>query len=345
LLVYFVQNLLVFDMINTYLMFFLCLGFTYFLTQKQETEEEETKPKSVNPLIGAIIIVAMIFVFWVGNAQPLIANRNIINVVQSSEVEEASSFFKKSLYTWMDKYETREQFAQKMIKSPYQSISGEYEESFREAFILAETEMEKSIEQNSLDFRPHLFLGQLYIHSYRFTQENDKLIRAEQVLEKAIELSPTNQQAYWNLAEVKLIMGEIGEVLSLLQKSVDIEPRLGHSHWYLAMARSIAGQYQLAKESITNAELAGYPYRWWDNMGDIKRIISFYSTLGDDAGLVSLYLRAIELDSNDAELWASLAAAYANLGQFDKAEEAAKKVIEINPEMAPSVEQFLIELP
>ena len=83
LLVYFAQNLLVFDMINTYLMFFLCLGFTYFLTQKQETEEE-TKPISVNLVIGAIIIVAMIFVFWVGNVQPLMANRNIINVVQSS---------------------------------------------------------------------------------------------------------------------------------------------------------------------------------------------------------------------------------------------------------------------
>jgi len=59
----------------------------------------------------------MIFIFWLGNIKPLIANRYVIKTVGASSVQEFNSFFQKSLDTRMEKYETREQAAQKLIKT------------------------------------------------------------------------------------------------------------------------------------------------------------------------------------------------------------------------------------
>src|SRR3989338_4190284 len=127
LLVYFFQNLFVFDMINTYLVFFLSLGFINFLIQNQtiKVEEKETPARLINPAPSLIIIVAIIFIFGLGNIQPLLANRYIIKTVGSSNIEEASLFFRKSLNTWMEKYEPREYFAQKTIRGGNQEIKDE----------------------------------------------------------------------------------------------------------------------------------------------------------------------------------------------------------------------------
>lgn len=345
LLSYFFQNLLVFDMINTYLVFFLTLGFINFLiqNQRQEVSEKSTIAKPLNPVFASVTLIVAVFILWSFNIQPLLANRNLIKTVNSQDVELASASFKKSLNSWMEKYEPREYFSQKITRPISGSLSDQQKEVFQTAFSLAESEMEKSIKENPLDFRPHLFLGELYLQSYRFSENQEKIIRGDQVLERAIQLSPTNQQGYWNLGEVKLAQDKIGETISLLRKAVELEPRLGYSHWYLAMAYRIAGQNQLAKQELIKAEETGY--FWRDDIEEIKKVITIYDALGDDEGLLPIYLKAVELEPENAELWAELAAVYANLGQFGKAAEAAQKVIEIDPQQAPKVQSFLKNLP
>ena len=349
LLVYFFQNLFVFDMINTYLVFFLVLALVSFLTQEQTAGPAAIR--RVNPVLAFVIIGATVFVFWTVNIQPLRANAYVIKMVSSQEVDGSSSFFQESLKSWMEKYEPREQFTQKMYKAGYQSISEENKESFQKAFNLAEAEMEKSVKQNYLDFRPRLFLGELYISSYRFSGQEEKIVKAEQILEKAIQLSPTNQQGYWNLAEAKLARGEIAQTLSLLQKAVDLEPKLGYSHWYLAMAYKIAGNYQLALKEAYDAQHNGY--NWKDNEEDLKKVIEIYQLAGEDPNLINkndqdlidLYLGMIKINPDKVLVWAALAVSYANLGQFERAREAAAKVIELSPDLTPKIEEFLKSLP
>jgi len=351
LLVYFFQNLLVFDMINTYLVFFLVLGFVSFLIKK-ETIEEKGQGGRVKPGLAFIVVALMLFVFWTTNIQPLMANYYIIKMVSSQNVTEASSTFEKSLNSWMEKYETREHFAQKMAKSIHQSIPEESKEAFQKAFDLAEIEMEKSITQNSLDFRHYLFLGELYNSSYRFSGNQEKLNKAEGVLEKAIQLSPTNQKGYWQLAETKLSQGKIEETVSLLQTAVKLEPRVGPSHWYLAQGYQIAGDYQLALAAVKKADENGYD--WRDTADEIKRVMGICDKIGvdfqsffnqTDVQMVEHYLRITEKDPNNLEALSSLAALYANLGEYDKARETAEQVLQIDPTMVPQIEEFLKSLP
>ncbi|MFH1423676.1 MAG: O-antigen ligase family protein [Candidatus Nealsonbacteria bacterium] len=357
LLSYFFQNLLVFDMINTYLMFFLTLAFINFFiqNQKQPAEEERAITKPLNPILASVIVMATVFVFWTVNIEPLRANAYVIKMVNSQEVNESSLFFQKSLGSWMEKYETREQFTQKIYKAGYQPIPEENKESFQKVFNLAQVEMEKGIKQNYLDFRPHLFLGQLYISSYRLSGKEEEIVRAEQVLEEAIRLSPTNQQGYWNLAEAKLAQGKIGETISLLQKAIDLEPRFGYSHWYLALAYQINGDYQQAIAEVKKAQKNGY--NWPADPQSTERVIDIINSLGgdtlkflaeDDREMIEYCLKLLKVNPGNMPqhvIWSYLAASYANLGQFDEARQSAQKVIELNPDLAPKVQEFLKSLP
>jgi len=241
----------------------------------------------------------------------------------------------------MEKYEIREQLAQRVYYAGFEQK--ENPEVLKLAFELAEDAMEKSIQKNSLDFRPHLFLGKLYFSDYYLTKDEEKLDLAQNILEKTISLGSTNQQGYWHLAEVKMARGEIEEGLNLLQKAIDLEPKLARSHWYLSIAYRNMGDFQKALEKIKEAENFGYNFK--ENLDDLKMVIEVYQALKDDKNLVLLYQEAIKIEPKNTQFWANLAASYANLGEYEKAREAAKKVMELDPNSASKVEEFLKTLP
>ena len=340
LVVYFVQNMLVFDMINSYMMFFLSLAFINFLIYPTPVSlpEKKTISKSWQWGIGSIVIILIIPALWFGNIQPAQSGIYIAQMVNPYlKIEESQVLFQKALDAPMLKYEPREQFAKRVaeaLNDPKQN-----KEALQNSLELAIVEMEKSTEKNPLGFRPHLFLGKIYLDFYYLFKDQEKLNLAEKTLQKAIELSPKNQQGYWNLAQVRVYQGRHKEAIDLLQKAIDLEPRLGQSHWYLVLAYQNAGQYQLAKGKLKEAEEAGY--NWRTNLGDLTKIINLHIALNDNQALVSLYQRAIEIQPQDPQLWGGLAATYARLGQKEQAKQAAAKVVEIDPNLLPQTEQFL----
>jgi tetratricopeptide (TPR) repeat protein len=229
-------------------------------------------------------------------------------------------------------------------------VPEEYRADFQQSLDFGKSEMEKSLAANSLDFRPYLFTGQLYLASYRFSGSAEDLQKADEILVKAIQLSPTNEQGYWYLAEVRLAQGRQEEAVALLQKASDLETRIGLSHWYLVLVYKITGQYQLALDELAKAELVGY--NWKEDQDKIETVIAIYQALGqdpsavnNDQNLIDLYLKTIENNPEDYRAWAGLAASYANSGEYVKAREAAQKVLEINPDLTEQIESFLSNLP
>jgi O-antigen ligase/tetratricopeptide (TPR) repeat protein len=344
LIVYFIQNSLVFDIINSYMMFFLSLAFVSFLVYPVKSHEVGISPEAksfnrVNPFLALVIIIVTILALWFGNIQPARSAYYIAQMVNPYlKIEESSVLFQKSLNSPMLKYETREQFAKRMVevaRDPKQN-----KEALKEGFGLATKEMEKSVEKNPLDFRPHLFLGKVYLDFYYLFKDQEKLNLAEKTLQKAVELSPRNQQGYWGLAQVRTYQRRFGEAFDLFQKAIDLEPRFGQSYWYLVLAYKAAGQYPLAKEKLVELEEQGY-YNWKSNVANLKTAIEIYQALGDDFGSIALYQRVIKIQPKDPQLWGGLAATYARLGEKEKAKEAAAKVVEIDPNLLPQTERFL----
>jgi O-antigen ligase len=354
LIIYFFQNLFVFDMISSYAIFFLTLGFACFLIQKEELSSEPVKELSDSAfkkfiqgkfgkyLIFILVAIFIVPVLYFGNIQPAFSAADVVKMILSNEgVAKKTELFEEALNTYMEKYEIREQFSQKIYESVFNSA--EDKEALKTAFTIAEEQMAESTRENPIDFRPHLFLGRLYSGDYLATGDKEKLDLAEKTIQKSIELSPTNQQGYWYMTEVRSAQGNRQGSYDMFQKAIDLEPRLGLSHWYLAMDYKASKLYEKSLGKIIDAEEAGY--QWKANLTDLKKGAEVYQILENDLSLVSIYEEGIKNFPEDPDLWAGLATSYANVGEFDKARETIMKVKELDPTSSDKVDKFLNSLP
>jgi len=343
LLVYFAQNVWVFDMVSSYMIFFLTLAFINFLVEGGKPEAippKKIKTGGIYLFSGVLLIIITILAFYFGNIQVARASKFTVKGIALPAESSIAAFQKAMAVSPISKFEVPEQIATKFSGLIFQSDQNK--DVLAKGLILAEEELKNSINQDSRNFRLYLFLGRFYNNLYQFTNNEEKLNLAEETLKKAAELSPKNQQVYWSLAQTKLSQGKQDEAIEFLQKAVTLEPRFGQSHWYLATIYRIVGKYELALSEANEAEKFGY--NWKGNINDLKQIAEVYRALGDTTNLVSLYELGIKIAPEDGQLWANLADVYATLGEREKAKNAAEKVLKLKPELKPQIEQFLKEL-
>jgi len=258
LISYFVQNLTVFDMVNSYLMFFLIFGFIGSIASRREEELLQNYRVSPVPLSKKIISVIILLLFVVSFSkfviQPLKTDAYVIKAIRSPNPTERVSLYKKTLDTSpVGKYQIREMFADMTINFIRQSEAATKVslDDLKLELNLVKEELEKSIKESPLDFRAELKLGQVYnVYSQI---DPSKIPQAETILKKAIELSPTNQQAYWELAQTRLYQGKFDEALSLAEKAIDLEPRIMNSHLIVIQIAKMIGNDELATKKAEEA--------------------------------------------------------------------------------------------
>jgi O-antigen ligase len=244
---YFVQNLTVFDMVSSYMVFFLSLAFIASFEKEREIGEI-SEPKKI---ILALILICFLISFTEFIILPTMTDVLVISAIRAPPFSEKRiSLYQKSLsFSHLGKFQIREFFTEVTIDSFY-STTTLNENAFKELDFLAQ-ELKKSIAECPINFRSYLKLGQVLNLYSQF--DNTKIKEAEDILKKAIELSPKNQQGYWQLAQNMLYQGNFDEAIYLAQKAVDLEPNLERSHQILILVAKMAGKKDLAKEKLEEA--------------------------------------------------------------------------------------------
>lgn len=339
LLVYFLQNLWVFDMISSYLAFFLSLAFINFLISPQEKENKQ-KAIPLSSFSAGLLMVLTVFALFI-NIQSARASKFIFQGI-SYPLEQAIPAFQKAFQTSpMVKFEGPEQFSMRI--NSLSSQTGQNRQLLLEGFELAEQEFKNSIVDNPLDFRFRLFLGRHCNYSYHISGNQEKLALAEETLEEAFKLGPNNQQVYFILAQTRFLQGRDEEALSLLQKVRDLEPRFAGAGWYLFKGYNLAGKYEEALVLLKEMEDSGF--NWQTSAETLKEVISVFKKTGKSLEiLIPLYEKGVELDPQDLYLWEDLINSYIEAGNREGAKTAAERFREIRPEFAPQVEQLLKDL-
>lgn len=255
LISYSVQNLTVFDMINSYLMFLLVLGFVGSLASRKEGEKVLAKKESPSLIRWLSLVILIIFLFSFSKfvIRPFLTDYYVIKALQSPDSATRISSYQRALETSpLGKYQIRTFFAEQLIDFVQSEAGKEVSrENLASELDFLTKELEKSKKESPLDYRSYLRLAQLY--NLWSQLDPAKLGPAEEVLKKAIELSPTNQQSFWSLAQTKLYQGEAKEALSLTEKAVELEPRLFKSHLIVIQVVKIMGDTELAKKKIEEA--------------------------------------------------------------------------------------------
>jgi tetratricopeptide (TPR) repeat protein len=321
------------------MMFFLALGFIYFITQtkKEENVTEATEYKKPYVLVfGSLIVLALISIYW-GNIRPLQASHYIVKAKQVPIAESIGLFEKGIRLSPMAASEGAEQFSSYTSENIF--VEGVDVDALYRAFLGSQAELKEVIKNNPGNFRLYLALGKNYDNFYNLTKDQEALSSAREILEKAKELSPKNQQVYWELAQNELYWGNKEACLAYMQESITLEPGYHFSYWYLSLVYRVLGDTELAWENMQIARDKGYD---WDNsLSDLIKVISVNQALGNDEDLIPLYDAALRLDPRNAKLAGGMALSYANLGYYEKASEMASLAAKLDPTLKDDLQPII----
>jgi len=169
----------------------------------------------------------------------------------------------------------------------------------------------------------HHGLGRVY-------HERGMDLEAIRHYKEAIRLNPTGYHAYYSLATVYLGQGKLDEAIANYSKAVQLQPDYYQPRHALGVAYTRNEQPDKAIEQFRRAiQLSG------DNvpsMNELARILIRYPHMDATGGAepVRLAERCCELTGRrDARMLDSLAAAYAGVGQFDKAVRTARQAVDV----------------
>jgi len=248
LIAYLVQNLTVFDMVNSYLVLFLIIACASALASQRE-EEALARAGNFNPLVFLAVLILFGAAFLKFSLEPFLTDRYIISAIQSQPFsDQRFDLYQKTLQTsQLGKYQNRGFFAETTLSGYDPSKAYASLEKIKREFDFVASEMEKSIKDSPLDFRTILRLGQVYNTMAYFDQE--ALPKAEKVLDVAIQVSPANQQAYWALTHTKILEGKYREAADLAEKSVQLDPRVERSHLVAIQAAHVLSQVEPTQDN------------------------------------------------------------------------------------------------
>lgn len=238
---YLIQNLTVFDVVGSLVILFFIFAFISSLSKERDYDLEKTK--EVSYIITAIILFAFLLYFIIFVLNPYKGSSGVISSFRAdAPVENKLEIADNAIYASpLGRGQIRKSLALRVLSSKETGVEGLEETSY---YI---DELKEGIEINPLDYNSYVLLGRLYLRysnlllSYDNTSEEiiekakKSIKKADEIFQRAIEVSPGKQNAYWYLGEAKVRQGEKEEGYSFLEKSVQLEPRNFQSQYYLIM--------------------------------------------------------------------------------------------------------------
>ncbi|MBI1888850.1 MAG: O-antigen ligase family protein [Candidatus Spechtbacteria bacterium] len=252
---YFVQNLLVFDMPSTYIMFSLTLalvGGMFAITPSIPAGESE-KLRNPSPVAVTFVGVFLLYFLFSWGFQSLQAAHLGIVISRSDlAADKRLALYEKTLSVSPIGHSQIPDFFMDRVMSWIEGNS-----KISPEFIAGvEKIMIEHIAKNPEDFRSVLILSNFYSVAHAYNAEY--LQKSAETARRAIAMSPANQQGYVALAQAYLSTKEYQSVIDNLKIALNLEPRYGRMHWLLSQVYAQAGEKDKEEESLKRAEELGY---------------------------------------------------------------------------------------
>lgn len=351
IIAYFIQNLFVFDTLNTDILFYFFLAFVIFLSFSKtnegdlssealaQEEDSEIIYKKINYIYVSGLIVVLLVVMFTINARTLKANnyiyKGLVAVNSSTDYEVAFEFLKSAIDEALPgRFEARQQLANFVNGlSNDQNIPSE---KFIPLFKIAMEELEKSVDEEPSNVRHYIFLSTYYNAMTRFDRSNS--LKIINLLEPdGIALSPTRPQLYYEIGQAYAFLANFEKSFEYFQKGVNLAPGVLDDRWNLLTISIVFEKFELAEEIYQGMVTE---FDWTPNLKDYKKLVSLYSRVNNALKMLEFQNLVIDLEES-ASNYAQLAAIHAQLGNNSKARQATQRAVDIDLDFAPDSKNFL----
>ena len=208
--------------------------------------------------------------------------------------------------------------------------------------------VKKNVEKFPYDTTPYLYISRMYILLIDAEPETAGKL-AEEYINKALDVNRKNPRIWYELGQAQISLKKYEEAYNSFKEALDLNPQTDVSYWFLGMAAFETGRYQPSRyqeavQLIEKAIAMGYAnYRI--SVNDLMRMVYIYDKVGNYSKIIEIYKLAIAIQPNTPQLHASLATAYAKVGDYENAKKEALKSAEIDPKYKADAEKFINSLP
>jgi len=338
LVAYFIQNLVVFDSLVTYMSLMMTLGFIYWLSKKEETKfaKDELFADKEFYILG-IIGVAMLLVVYQFNVLPFKMMQQTINGQISYEIGRpvvAANYYQKAFeYNTVLDRDSRQSFARQIIAMPniLDKVSKQEASDILDYAIYL---VRQNVAYNPQDSLMQTELAQLLNITAQFNENNNDRFyfysnQALDAINIAIDSSPRRVQLYFIKARIYETRNELDQTIETLKYAVSLNEQYPDSSCNLARYYFI-DQNKEDGFAIMDKCLDLGGGTTLTPVSYVESLINYYWAKEDWTRSLVLYEHFKTLD-NSAETQVALAKLYLQFGQIDKSIEAATQAIEINP--------------
>ncbi len=340
---YFFHNLFVFDNLISYIMFFSVLGYIHSINTREGKLELllgriSSRVKSIfnggvmDIIIAPLIVIIVIFSLYFFNYKALATNLTLLEALKPHPQEKGIltnlELFKEAIaYNSFGTQEAREQLSQATFTiSSIIDVPQEIKNSF---ISLADNQLQKQIEDVPGDARHHLFYASFFD---RYGRYDDAIVQYK----KALELSPNKQMIYFSLVGSYLNNGEYKIALDLARQAFELEPRYSDARKVYAVAAIYNKDKELVEELLIPAFGTVTP--------DDNRLVQAYAKVGQHDKVVTIWQGRVEKSPSNAQYHLSLASAYLENNERQKAVKEIESAIEMEPKLKDQGQYYINEI-
>jgi O-antigen ligase len=356
IIAYFIQNLVVFDSLATYVPLMVLLGYVYWLSKQEDFADNEAvadTPLINKEIFSWFIIFAVVFIityqFNIKTAMMLSDTIEGQVAIMKGDIYKSYEINKQideNLDTVLNR-DSRNSFVNSVISHPdlLLNISEEKAQEILDFIISIER---KNVNYNSEDSLTQMQYAQVLDLTARFNSKNAEKFyfysnQALEAINKSIATSPGRVPTYYIKAQIQVVRNESDQAIETLKYAVSLNPKFIEStcqlaKFYFSLDKKDEGYSEMSKCLVGNG--AGYIK---DN-NLLEQLVQYYNEKKDWTNLISIFEYLSRTENVNSEILVNLAKLYAMQGDKDKAIEAAKKAAELDQSLASSVDDFINSL-
>ena len=334
---YIFNNLFVFDNLVSYILFFSVLGYVHTRSQngndsapvgKFQTRQfsKDTLLYAIAPIVLVVTVAAVYFV----NVPAIEENFTLISAISpqpSGNVEDNLALFEKAFsYHSFGDSEVLEQ----LISADAQVVQSQAPDSTKQDFYdFTKTQVEKKVAETPTDARYLLFAGE-------FFNQNSQYALAVPYLERAVAASPGKQTMYFELGASYIGEKDYADAFEQFKTAYDLEPDNPDAQIIYAVGAIYTKNNDVLKQ--LGSQIAS------TTVISDNRFLQAYAGVGDYQSVIAILNIRLQSDPTNLQDQLSLASAYLQIGQKQKAVDIINQMIKEDPGFQTQGEQYIQQI-
>jgi O-antigen ligase len=323
------------------IIFFFLSAYSLYLIASNSTEEiknipiKESKFKFLKKPATFILFLLLIIFIWQYNLVPLEMNKQI-NVAQDLAKDNWPSAYKildeqskiKTFFLPFTNHIYLDLLIDRIIAHPDENI--------------ALSEKVAEIAEDNTSLQPYDYGNWLRFGEALETINKDKqdpLItkKVDEALKKATELRPNDPTIMYTFFMNDIFNKNFSSAKQKADYCLSKFPNSNQCLWTNGLINIYLNNIVVGKNFIEKAKIKGYET---ESENSLNRLAGAYIEVKNYSEVLAVYQKLV-LKSSNVDYKTSLILAYKLVGQYDKSRQLAMEVMKTNPELKPTLENFL----